>query len=198
MSGGDFQTGGVLGSGLEVRREDDGGVRLSGRFPYRTETVLSDAGGRETRELIEPGAFSDATRDGAEVHFLSGHSFDKPLASTRSGTLTLRDTPDALEFEARITPAILRATYAGDAIAAAEAGLTTGLSPGFRLPSDRATGETWETAPDGARVRRIKRAMLAELSLVTRPAYADARVDVTRHKEAPDAGLRRALRRWRA
>ncbi|MCR9128446.1 MAG: HK97 family phage prohead protease [Alphaproteobacteria bacterium] len=195
---GELQAGAALASGLELRREGDGSVTVAGRFPYGTETTLSDAGGREVRERIEPGAFSDAMREDADVHLLAAHSFDRPLASTRSGTLTLRDTAEALEIEARITPAILRAGYANDAIAAAEAGLSTGLSPGFRLPAERSTGEAWETAPDGARVRRITRAMLAEVSLVTRPAYDTARATVQRHREAPDAGLRRALRRWRA
>lgn len=198
MAGGDLQSGAPLASGLEVRREGDGSVTIQGRFPYSVETTLSDAGGQEVRERIEPGAFADAMRDDADVHLLAAHSFDRPLASTRSGTLTLRDTQEALEVEARITPAILRATYASDAIAAAEAGLACGLSPGFRLPAERSAGEAWETAADGARVRRIKRAMLAEISLVTRPAYDTARATVQRHREAPDAGLRRALRRWRA
>lgn len=199
MSGGELQHGAPLASGLELRREGDGSVRVSGRFPYRSPAILVEAGrnGREVRELIEPGAFADAIATDSEIHFLAAHSFDKPLASKRSGTLTFRETPDALEIEARITPAILRTSYAADAIAAAEAGLITGLSPGFRLPPDRDSAESWQEAPDGARVRVIKRALLAELSLVTRPAYEAARVDVTRAAEAPDAGLRRTLRRWR-
>ena len=196
---GELQHGASLASGLELRRMGDGSVTIAGRFPYRSPAILMEAGrnGGEVREVIEPGAFADAIAADGEIHFLAAHSFDKPLASTRSGTLTFRETPDALEVEARITQAILRASYAADAIAAAEAGLITGLSPGFRLPPDRESAESWETAADGSRVRTIRRAMLAEFSLVTRPAYAAARVDVTRAVEAPDAGLRRTLRRWR-
>ncbi|WBQ11435.1 HK97 family phage prohead protease [Hyphomonadaceae bacterium ML37] len=200
MANGELQLGAALASRLELRREGDGSVRISGRFPYRSPAILVERGrnGGEVREVIEPGAFADAIAADSEIHFLAAHSFDKPLASKRSGTLTFRDTPDALEVEAHITPAILRASYAADAIAAAEAGLITGLSPGFRLPPDRESAESWSEAPDGARVRMIKRAMLAEMSLVTRPAYAAARASVTRQcSEAPDAGLRRTLYRWR-
>lgn len=219
MSGGDLQTGAALASGLEVRRSGDGSVRLAGRFPYSTPAVLSDGGrnGRPVKERIEPGAFRFALEaPERDIHFLAGHSFDRPLASKLSGTLSFRDTSEALFMTAIITPAILRASYAQDAIAQVEAGLAVGLSPGFRLPPERAVpreqAEAFEDEPNepdkgmhAARIRKILDAILVELSLVTRPAYSEATVEMARASrsdkrttEDPRAGLVRGLNRWRA
>ena len=208
-----MECGAVIGGALELRRESDGGVRLAGSFPYDKPAILTDGGrtGRPVKEMIAPGAF-DYTIEDAEIdiHFLAGHSFDKPLASKKSGTLTFRDTSTALVVGALITPAIMRASYAQDAVAQVEAGLATGLSPGFRLPPERAVprdqAEEITEEPDKpeegmhrAIIRRIRQAILVEMSLVTRPAYQEATVEAVRHMsfETPDAGLRRALTRWR-
>ncbi|MGJ3230249.1 MAG: HK97 family phage prohead protease [Oceanicaulis sp.] len=213
MSGGDLQTGAVLGSGLEVRRSGDGSVRLSGRFPYNSNAVLSDGGksGRPIKERIAPGAFKHSIESEADIHFLAGHSFDRPLASKNSGSLQFRDTPTGLELVAMLTPAILRAAYAQDAIAQIESGLVTGLSPGFRLPPDRAVprdqAEQWEDEEDNpaegmhrAKIRTILQAILVELSLVTRPAYQESAVEMARAAPPPPCGMlltSRHRRRWR-
>jgi phage head maturation protease len=51
-------------------------------------------------------------------------------------------------------------------------------------------------------LRTVNAADLFEVSLVTRPAYDQAQIAarswVLANDEAPDAGLRRALNRWRA
>lgn len=212
MGSGELQAGAALGSGLELRRQGDGSVTVQGRFPYNVTATLSDGGrnGRPQKERIARGAFNYAIEDqDRDIHFLAGHSFDKPLASKRSGTLSFNDTGDALLIAATITPAILRAQYAQDAVAQVESGLAVGLSPGFRLPPERAVprsqAETFEDEdmnPDagmhGARIRTIREAILIEMSLVTRPAYEEAGVELKRSIEAPHAGLHRALYRWRA
>jgi phage head maturation protease len=51
-------------------------------------------------------------------------------------------------------------------------------------------------------IRRIKSALLYELSIVTRPAYVEAQVSmrnwqVSAKPEGLDAGLHRTLSRWR-
>ena len=74
--------GTIHGGGLEVRREPDGSVKLAGRFPYGKTAVLSDGGrrGRPRKERFAPRAFQFRVDDPeAEIHLLSGHSFDKPL-----------------------------------------------------------------------------------------------------------------------
>lgn len=92
------------GGGLELRRDDAGGVRLRGRFPYGVPAVLAEA----RQEVIEARAFGARIEAGEDIHLLSGHDFEKPLASRGAGTLELRDTDTALEVEATIAPEMRR------------------------------------------------------------------------------------------
>jgi HK97 family phage prohead protease len=200
---------GSLGGSLELRATTSG-QRLSGRFPYRSRAVLSDGGqsGRPQKEEFAPRAFEYRVLDEtAEIHLLSGHSYDKPLASKLNGSLKLRDTDDALEFDALISPEVAQTTHARDVLALILAGLAVGISPGFRLPPERAVPrkeaeefEDEEIDPPrgmhGARIRKIKQALLYELSIVTAPAYPEAKIEP---RSAERAVVRRALalNRWR-
>lgn len=180
-------TGAALGA-LELRQQD-GGVRLRGRFPYAAEAEL--APGRSER--IEPRAFAARIEAGGEIHLLAGHDFNRPLASREAGTLTLRDTSEALEIEATLAEGT---SWARDFLEAHRAGLIRGLSPGFRVPPG---GERIERRGDGI-LRRITSAELFEISAVTLPAYPAAQVEARSWapgREGPDAGLVRAMQRWR-
>lgn len=186
----DLAHGSLLGD-LEVRSSARG-RSLRGRFPYNRRAVLSDGGrngGRPQKEEFAPRAFEYRIKDPeAEIHLLVGHSYDKPLASKLGGTLKLRDTDDALTFEAEIDQALAEVSHVRDALALLGAGLMVGISPGFRIPPPRAVpkseAEEWideEFDPDKgmhrAQIRRIKQALLYELSIVTSPAYKDAAVE---------------------
>lgn len=178
---------GAASGALELRATD-GGLRLRGAFPYASETEL--APGRFER--IEARAFAERIDAGEDIHLLSGHDYAKPLASVRSGSLTLRDTDTALEIEATLEAGT---SWASDFLAAHRAGLVRGLSPGFRVPVG---GERIERRGDGI-LRRIERAQLFEVSTVAVPAYPAAQIEarswaaetVTRVTVHP-------LRRWRA
>lgn len=76
-----------------------------------------------------------------------------------------------MTFEAELDGAITAATHVRDALAMLGAGLATGISPGFRLPPERAVpkeeAEEWideehDPANDmhRAKIRRIKQALL--------------------------------------
>lgn len=203
---------GLGGGVLEVRAGRGGGRRLRGRFPYNKRAVLSDGGrnGRPEKEEFAERAFAYRVHDPqAEIHLLAGHSYDKPLASKLAGTLTLTDTDDALSFEAEIDEAIATTTHVRDALALLAAGLATGISPGFRLPPERAVpkaeAEEWideehDPANDmhRAKIRRIKQALLFELSIVTAPAYPDAQVIVRAQGESVvRPTLAQTMKRWR-
>ena len=199
---------------LELRRARDGGSRLRGRFPYNKPAVLSDGGrtGRPRKEVIAPGAFSyRLDMPDEDIHLLVGHSYDRPLASRKAGTLDFKDTTEALIFDATITEEMQRVSYVQDALTAISAGLILGISPGFRIPPARAVKNAETVEDEGndpargmhnAIIRTIWAALLYELSLVTRPAYPEAQV-VQRNWTAGkipqfDAGLHRTLNRWRA
>ncbi len=178
------------GGGLEVRRSKGGGARLSGSFKYNSRAVLSDGGrsGRPRKESFASRAFSyRIDRQEEDIHILVGHDFGKPLASRGAGTLDIRDTDDAVLIEAEITPTIADTSHGRDALALLEAGLAVGLSPGFRLPPKRAVArpERIEEEPNDpsrgmhrALIRTITAALLFEFSLVTKPAYPDAQVEM--------------------
>lgn len=178
--------GGNLGQ-LEIRAEG-GTTRLVARFPYGAETEL--APGR--REVIAPRAFADRIEAGGEIHLLSQHDYSKPLASTAAGTLSLRDTDEALEIRAELDGGT---SWAADFLAAHRAGLVRGLSPGFRVQDG---GERIERRASGM-LRTVTRAALFELSAVTRPAYPTAQIEA-RAWASPSANLQKVhpLNRWRA
>jgi hypothetical protein len=208
---------GFADGGLELRKRASGAMSLQGRFPYNKRAVLSDGGrsGRPRKEAIASRAFAYRVNDPKEdIHFLVGHSFDKPLASRSAGTLDLVDSDDALTFTATITPEMQEVSYVKDILAGIAAGLTLGISPGFRLPPKRAVPEPEKIEDEGhdpengahnAIIRTVMAALLYELSVVTRPAYPEAQVEARNWTAGgvilPDGlgvGLHRTLNRWRA
>ena len=202
---------------LEVRQEGDGSRILRGSFPYGVTATLSDGGrkGRPRKERFASRAFQyRVEQPDAEIHLLVGHDYGKPLASKLTETLTLQDGDDALSFEARILPSVLETVHGRDALALLTAGLAVGLSPGFRLPPERAVEDAEEVTrepangePDengdpqqGAIIRTVKAALLYELSLVTRPAFEEAQVEARRWQADTPARLPAAVPaqwRWR-
>ncbi|WP_306111569.1 MULTISPECIES: HK97 family phage prohead protease [unclassified Roseovarius] len=183
---------------LELRTEG-GETRLRAIFPYGRETVLAErvGMGRERREMIAARAFADRLERGEDVHFLSGHDFNKPLASRSAGTLALTETDDALTVEATISADMGRVSYVRDFLSAHAAGLVRGLSPGFRV---RPGGETVEERGT-AILRTIKVADLIEISAVTKPAYPQAQIEARNWQPAENLVARaprfHAATRWR-
>lgn len=185
---------GFANGGLELRRKPDGSARLAGRFPYNSRAVLSDGGrtGRPRKEQFAPGAFRHSVETDQEVHLLVGHSFDRPLASRGAGSLTLEDTPEALAFDAKIDPAMMEVGYVRDALAALSAGLIVGISPGFRLPPNRTVAkadavQAEDPAQGNALIRTVFEAILAEISLVSRPAYGQTEIQARNWSPPPSA-----------
>lgn len=149
---------------FEIRSEG-GATRLSGRFPYGAEAAL----GNGRRERFAARAFRSRIEAGEPIFLLAGHDIEKPLASTEAGSLTLRDSAEALHLDAYVVPST---SWAQDALAALAAGLTKGISPGFRVPQG---GEVVTQSADGL-LRTVTNADLYEFSLVTRPAYDQAQI----------------------
>ena len=118
-----------------------------------------------------PGAFRFAIEDASrDINLLVGHDYGKPLASKLAGTLVIRDTAAALEFEAPLPDT----TWARDLRAGIQGGAAMyGLSPGFSVPPvDVVPGAetlTPEAGNPGVMVRTINEAVLFEASIVSRP-----------------------------
>ena len=164
---------------LEYRQR---GRQLSGSFAYGSVATLRDRG-RVRKESFGPRAFRFAVRDAdREIDLLAGHSFDRPLASKRGGSLLLDDSDEALEFSAELPPEREQPSWMVDTVKAVRGGLVRGVSPGFRVPPASAVPNAEELVPEpgnpGVLIRRINQAVLFELSLVTRPAYGDTEVEL--------------------
>jgi len=164
---------------LEYRQR---GRTLTGAFPYGKVATVADRG-EVRKERFEPFAFQFAVADPLrEIHLLSGHSFNRPLASKLGKSLVLRDTPTALTFTATLPPEGEQPTWMVDAVRAVRAGLVGGISPGFRVPPPDAVPDAETVVPEpgnpGVGIRSIRAAVLFELSLVTRPAYDETAVDL--------------------
>ena len=179
---------------LELRQRG-GGRTLSGRFPYRSRATVRDRG-RVRKEMFLQRAFAFAVEDEArEIHLLAGHSFDRPLASKRRGSLRLEDRDDGLRFEADLPEAAAQPSWMRDTVLALQGGLVGGISPGFSVPPPAAVGNAEELIPEpgnpGVQIRVIRQAVLYELSLVTRPAYPETDVDLRAQNTDPGTVRRR-------
>ena len=183
---------------------------VSDRGRVRKERIGPDAFGWQLRKFQElqqemaqviEDAVDDArlevlrqALDRRNVHVLAGHSYDKPLGSLKSKAKII-STKKAVEFEVDLPPEADQPSYMRDAVAMIRAGLAGGVSPGFRVPpaSAVANAETFEPEPGnpGVQVRVIRKAVLYELSIVTRPAYSETEVDVRAFQTAQDVRRRR-------
>ena len=164
---------------IEIRQSGRG-RSLRGSFPYNRLAVRSDRG-RVRKERIGPRAFRFAVEDSErEINFLAGHSFDRPIASKKAGTLKLVDTDDALRFE---VPELPDTPVVRQLIEEIEGGaFVAGISPGFRVPplSVRPNAERLVPEPGNpsVQIREVNEAVLIELSVVARPSYPDTTLDL--------------------
>ena len=140
-------------------------------------------------------ALAFAVEDEArEIHLLSGHSFDRPLASKRRGTLRLEDRDDGLRFEADLPEEAEQPSWMRDTVLALQGGLVGGISPGFSVPPasvPNAEQVIPEPGNPGVQIRVIRQAVLYELSLVTRPAYPATELDLRAQNTDPGTVWRR-------
>ena len=209
-----MENGALITGTLELRAGGGRGRRLRGRFPYgdSNRAIVSDGGrtGRPRKEVFAARAFEYRVADPkAEIHLLIGHDYGKPLASKLTGGLVLRDSAEALVFDADISPEIASTSYFLDWFAGFSAGLVVGLSPGFRIPPPAAVPpeeaekvEEEDPKEGRALIRTIFQALLFEISLVTAPAYPETEVEARTASRAAAlvAARQRALeahRRWR-
>ena len=163
-------------------------AELSGLLGTEFQAVIAAAradplADLETRQGDTPAiAAKRAELAARNVDLLSGHSFDRPLASLLAGTLELTDGRDGLRFEATLPADDDQPSWMVDTVRAVDAGLARGISPGFRMPppSVVANAETEEPEPGnpGVTIRVIRQALLPELSIVTRPAYTGSSVEL--------------------
>ena len=166
-------------------------VREFQKLQAELSDVLSEAV-EEARRQILIEQLEDAL-ERRNTHLLIGHSYDRPLADMRSGTLDVKHSAAAVEIEARLSddrdewPSWVR-----DAVLAVQGRQLRGLSPGFQVTAKGAERLVPEDGPGDSMVREILDATVFEYSLVARPAYASTTVDA-RAAEPGEAPRRRRL-----
>ena len=134
----------------EIRQVED--TELTGRLPYGVDGVISMQRGELVRFL--PGAFTDSLA--GEIILLAGNSYEEPLANSLEGTLRLRDSDEALEFEARDLP---DTTYSRNFLGKLSKGLIRGLTAGW---ANAGSDTTTEELPDGGKRIVVRKATLCE------------------------------------
>lgn len=165
----------VNGRTLEMRRLE---LRLAGnsdqpmRFRGYAAVFNSPSQPLPFIETIRPGAFRRSLMSGKEIRMYLNHNSDQVLASTKSGTLMLREDARGLYVEAELPDT----TYGRDLSVLMQRGDVHSMSFGFTIPKN---GDSW--SGDGTS-RELREVILHEVSVVTGfPAYegtAGATVDV--------------------
>jgi len=157
-------------------------------YAVRWNELSVDLGG--FRERFQRGAFTESLATDDTVFMLRSHDMSRPVASTSSGTLTLREDRIGLAFDATLPDG----GDAGDLAATVKRRVLTRMS--FAFATERASDETFQEI-DGALIRTIKRAKLFEVSPVTFPAYPTTSIrSVADQGDAP-APLKRSTTKRR-
>ena len=178
-----LETRSVFPVKLEMRQEGRNPV-LSGSFPYGIGHMATIANtGRVRKEFFHDQSFVFSLEDlDFDISLLSGHSFDRPLASKLAGTLAFTNSREKLDFEATLPEEDEQPTWVRDTVLAVRAGLIGGVSPGFHIPPKSVVpnAETFIPEPGNPSVsiRQLNSVIVPEFSLVTRAAYKDTLVSL--------------------
>ena len=150
---------------------DDGSMKIGGY----AATFNAEATGLNFREVIAPGAFTRALASNDPVFLLVNHDMEGiPLASTQSGTLSLRQDSTGLYMEATLDPANPKAQELSSAV---RRGDMDKMSFAFTVSPEGQTKDAGlRTLTD------IER--LYEVSVVTLPAYDSTSVGMRNAEEA--------------
>jgi HK97 family phage prohead protease len=113
-------------------------------------------------EVIKRGAFTRSLKSRNDVKLLWNHDSSMPLASTRSGTMTLVVDERGL----KVTATLPQTSAGNDARELIQKSIVDAMSFGFSVP---AGGDSWSS--DG-NTRTLKSVRLHEVSIVAWPAYS--------------------------
>lgn len=156
---------------IETRMADDKVVSFSG-YVVKFGKPSVDMG---FTEYVDKRAFDNTLKDDDHNIFaLYNHDWDKPLASTRNGTLKLWADERGLQFE--LTPKA-DTSFMRDVKELVESGELRGCSFGFRVNKDK-----WETR-DGKDYRILLDVDLFEVTLTSNPAYQSSEISTRSYDE---------------
>lgn len=148
---------------FDMRDEEDG-MRFEGYaavFNEPSRPLPGGMRGQSFTERIAPGAFLRSLKSRNDIKLLWDHNTGQPLASTRSGTLKLRED----QYGLRVTAQLANTSTGRDAAELIRTGVIDAMSFGFTIPRN---GDEFNA--DGTE-RILREVMLHEVSIVSFPAY---------------------------
>ncbi|USL25095.1 phage major capsid protein [Priestia megaterium] len=152
----------------ELRSSSDGSMTVSG-YVNKTEQLSETLGvTKRFKEKIAKGAFTQAIKNASkDIHFLAEHNNKQILASTRNGSLQLKEDSQGLWMSATIAPT----SWGKDYYELIKSGIYQNMSFGFRTISD-----SWKSIEQGLFERTITGLELIEVSVVRDPAYSQSTI----------------------
>ena len=157
---------------IEIRREQladtDDIIIVGSPIVYDVGYRVVDMFG-EFEERMRPGCATNLLGRGVDCRFLFNHD-DMPMARTTSGTLILRDTPQALTFEAHLDA---RQQIANDLSIAIERGDLSQMSVGMIVARD-----VWDVSDGLERSDIFELGDLLDVSAVTYPCSTTTHIQV--------------------
>lgn len=152
----------------EIRASEDGTLKVSG-YVNKTEQLSNVLGStKKFVEKIAKGAFQRAIQNTKrDIDFLAEHNDKLILASTRNGSLELKEDDQGLFMSATIAPT----SWGKDTYTLIKAGIYRNMSFGFRTIKDK-----WKLLENGLYERTIEELELFEVSVVKDPAYSQSTI----------------------
>lgn len=157
-------------SKIEFRVDNQDGQTMSVSGYVNKTGEWSEVLGNTTKfvERIAPGAFAKALQNATnDIDFLAEHNDQLILASTRNGSLTLKEDNTGLYMEATIAPT----SWGKDYFQLIQDGILRNMSFGFVALKD-----SWDVREDGVYERTIEDLELVEVSVVKNPAYTQSTI----------------------
>jgi HK97 family phage prohead protease len=154
---------------VELRAEGDGRT-FSGYASVFNEPSLP----LPFTEIVKPGAFKRSLQSRNRMMLLWNHDTSNPLASTRNGSLVLTEDAKGLF----VTATLPNTTLGNDIAELVRSGVIDAMSFGFSVRKD-----SW--SQDG-NTRYLEDVSLAEVSLVSTPAYEQTSGTVSVRSEVRD------------
>lgn len=152
----------------DAKMTSEGDMIVAG-YVNQTEQFSQELGlVKRFKEKISKGAFQRAiSKSDRDIDFLAEHDSSVVLASTKNGTLDLKEDDKGLYMEARV----INTSAGRDWYEMISSGLITNMSFGFQSINDE-----WRSVGENLFERTINDLELFEVSAVRNPAYAQSSI----------------------
>ena len=152
----------------DAKMTSEGDMIVAG-YVNQTEQFSQELGlAKRFKEQISKGAFQRAiSKSDRDIDFLAEHDSSVVLASTKNGTLDLKEDDKGLYMEARV----INTSAGRDWYEMISSGLITNMSFGFQSINDE-----WRSVGENLFERTINDLELFEVSAVRNPAYAQSSI----------------------